>query len=499
MDRLLVVDSFCNRAEFSATKGSPLYFDEGILRVLIVASRETITPITLITDPSLTASAKVIWMVLSWYEVAGVSEKPSISGLARRTGLSRTTVREAVRQLGRSRWRAAVDHLPVGDAGQPINSSAELTAAATTTTTTTAKPRTATRSTDAVAAVTLEAVTSPGVETGVATAVAVTPASPGIPVTPVTPINKSSTKYAVPVAATQASAPPMAESRQSPFLNPVTQVGPAMRVRPVSQTGPAVRMPLELLFDGSLSPQTRVVYGLLQAVPGFRYPSGESTYFNIARLAGKDPRSIKRAIHEMARAGWLEFSQENQRAPICFTLRHPVAEMRRRELARVKRRIERAPYLGEALMREYLTLIVDSEQYEDDAAPGFLVNPLTDERLQFDRYYPPDVAFEFNGPQHYHATDLYSAEEAARQRARDLIKRGLCDEKGIKLIVVHAEDLSFEAMRRKVEGYLPLRQLSDHHEVVQFLDNVSRSYRRRVRRWDRGVDGGTIVVRHAHR
>lgn len=252
--------------------------------------------------------------------------------------------------------------------------------------------------------------------------------------------------------------------------------------------GPAVSIPVDLVTDGSLSAQARVTYGLLQGAPGFRHPSGEAMYLEIGRLAGKDPRTVKKAVGDLVSAGWLEIAQANQCAPVRFTLGNPAAAKRERALARVKRRIERAPFLGEALMREYLSLIVDSEEFEDNAAPGFLVNPLTDERLQFDRYYPPSVAFEFNGPQHYRATQLFSAEEVAKQRARDLIKQGICVERGIKLIVVHAEDLSLEAMRRKVEGHLPVRRDPDEG-LINYLEQVSRPYRRSVRRRERSAAG----------
>src|SRR5690606_5703483 len=177
-----------------------------------------------------------------------------------------------------------------------------------------------------------------------------------------------------------------------------------------------------------------------------------------------------------------EFTQANQLAPIRFRLRNPVAEERAQELEWVKRRIERAPFLGEALMREYLSLIVDSEDFEDDAAPGFLVNPLTGERLQLDRYYPVGVAFEFNGPQHYGETELFSAEEASMQRVRDYIKAGICAERGITLVVVHPEDLSLERMRRIVGNLLPLRDLHGQTPVIRYLESRSRTYRKFARR-----------------
>lgn len=333
--------------------------------------REAKVPLALLQDPGLNASAKVVWSLSYWDALRGPVRDTSITQVARRTGLTRPTIRQALDQLRQSGWRwppARFDH------GK----------------------------------------------------------SPG-----------------------------------------------------ASQR---VRMPVDLLCDRALAPQARVIYGILQAVPGFRHPDGEATFVEIGRLARRDPRAVRNALRQLASTGWIDLGRASQRAPIYFTLRNPIVERLDRELARVIQRIERAEFRGEALMREYLSLLVDSDQFEDDAAPGFLVNPLTGERLQFDRYYPPSVAFEFNGPQHYHATERFTAEDAEKQRARDLIKLGLCVEKGITLIVVHAEDLTLDTMRKKVEGHLPLRRLDGWEELAAYLEEASRPYRRWARRqWRRGT------------
>ncbi len=132
-------------------------------------------------------------------------------------------------------------------------------------------------------------------------------------------------------------------------------------------------------------------------------------------------------------------------------------------------------------MREYLTLLVDSDDFEDDASPGFLVNPFSDERLELDRFYPPGAAFEFNGPQHYGATDRFPDKDVAKQRGRDHLKIGICMSKGIHLHGIHAEDLTLETMRRKAGAVLPLRDLSGHEPLVAFLEAVARRYRRAAR------------------
>lgn len=243
-----------------------------------------------------------------------------------------------------------------------------------------------------------------------------------------------------------------------------------------------VTVPGDLLADRRVGIPGRVLYGLLQAAPGYRNRAGEFSYEWLAGLAQASPNSVRRAVRELARAGWLQISQVNKFSPVRFSLRHPGVDRGEAEVDRARRRLEEAPFLGEALMREYLTLLVDSDDFEDDASPGFLVNPWSDERLKLDRFYPPSVAFEFNGPQHYAATERFPDKDVAKQRGRDHLKIGICVSKGIHLQVIHAEDLTLETMRRKAGSVLPLRDPAGHERLAAFLEAVGRRYRRAARR-----------------
>lgn len=260
---------------------------------------------------------------------------------------------------------------------------------------------------------------------------------------------------------------------------------PAPHQPPTPRQGEAC-LPGDLLHDGRVSVQAKLLYASLQRTPGFSASAGQCTYAQLSHLTGLGPNTVKRAVRALQETGWLTISQRNKFSPIHFVLRNPAAERRAEATAQVQRRLNRAPYLGEALMREYLTLIVDSDEYDDDASPGFLINPYTGEELQFDRYYPPGVAFEFQGPQHYGPTDLYAEEaDIRKQQARDYIKRGISASRGIHLAVVHPEDLTLAGMCQKVQGLLPLRQLDGHELAIAYLEQVSRAYRRKARRPDR--------------
>jgi hypothetical protein len=82
----------------------------------------------------------------------------------------------------------------------------------------------------------------------------------------------------------------------------------------------------------------------------------------------------------------------NRLAPICFSLGNPTAARGQADIARARKRLKRAESAGEALMREYLTLLIDSQDYDDD--------------------------------------------EVARQQARVFMKASICRTRGIQVQVV---------------------------------------------------------------
>ena len=238
-----------------------------------------------------------------------------------------------------------------------------------------------------------------------------------------------------------------------------------------------VEIPIELLEDHSVRPQAVVMYGVLQATPEYKPPTGKYTRKQLREMTGKALKTISRATNMLVQRGWLERARKNHLCPYIFTVKNPIYEQCKEEIERIKRLLRRPNRRGEQLMRRHLSLIVDSEDFEDDASPGFLVNPFTDEEMQLDRYYPGLAAFEFNGRQHYEPTEFATPKDVAKQKARDCIKAMICQERGIPLIIVHPEDLTLERMIQKVGNYLPLRDLRKKGPVIRFLEEVSLRYR----------------------
>lgn len=129
-------------------------------------------------------------------------------------------------------------------------------------------------------------------------------------------------------------------------------------------------------------------------------------------------------------------------------------------------------------MREFLTLLIESDNFLDNAAPAWLTNPFTGERMELDRYYEAGVGFEFQGSQHFRATDFCNSYESAKQQGRDMLKQAIFARLGKTLIEVLPCDLNLEAMRRKVGTLLPGRDLRGHESLIDFLNRAGRSYAR---------------------
>lgn len=251
---------------------------------------------------------------------------------------------------------------------------------------------------------------------------------------------------------------------------------PGSRLRRVS-------LPGHLVSDAGLHPAAKVLYGILALMAQQTGAHGHHFRFDrLRQVTGWSLKRVRYAVRTLIETGWIEVKQAHRLAPVHYVLRDPLKAQSIAELERVKVRLGKARFLGEALMREYLSLLIECDVFEDDAAPGFLINPVTNERLQFDRFYPPHLAFEFNGPQHYTPSKEYPAEQVAWQRAKDFIKLGICSIRGIELCIVHAEDLSLETMRRKIGTRLPLRDLRHEGPRIAYLESVARAYRRVVKR-----------------
>ena len=138
---------------------------------------------------------------------------------------------------------------------------------------------------------------------------------------------------------------------------------------------------------------------------------------------------------------------------------------------------------GEAIAWAMVKLALEPVTCCANARPDFLLNPDTGELLELDIWIAEHkLAVEFNGAQHYRPTTFASEEEVAKQQQRDAMKAALLEKNKIALAVLTAADLSVEAVRQKLEGLAPLRDLSLFQPLVSFLNRVGRNYQRKAQR-----------------
>ncbi len=283
--------------------------------------------------------------------------------------------------------------------------------------------------------------------------------------------------------ASQASPPPDVSLAYNTVRKGQAELASSAWNSQVPPAGQTAAIPTALLSERRVGARAKLLYGLLQLTPAFQGRSTSTSYAELGALADASPNTVKLAVQELAETGWLRITREKHTTPPRFVLLDPDHYRQRLEVVRARRRLRKPGSKGEKLMREFLSLLVDCDTFDDEAAPPFLVNPVTQEHLRFDRFYPPGVAFEYNGAQHYGATDWYPSDEDARQQhLRDLIKAGICYYRGIKLVVVHSEDLSLEGMRRKVGALLPFRDLRGHDLLADDLENRGFLYRKAAHR-----------------
>jgi len=204
--------------------------------------------------------------------------------------------------------------------------------------------------------------------------------------------------------------------------------------------------------------------------------TGVFTFPRLRSHTGLASNTLRLAVKDLVTSGWMVRSQKNRSSPIRFTLGSLELRHGRNELRAAQRRLKRADFKGEALMKEYLSLLIDSDRFTDNARPGSLANPLTGERLELDRFYLSGVGFEFHGDQHVGESELCSKEESDAQRLRDLIKGGLCVYQDIQLVVIYARDLSIKSILRKIGNRLPLRDLSGRGALIEWLENRTWVY-----------------------
>ena len=101
--------------------------------------------------------------------------------------------------------------------------------------------------------------------------------------------------------------------------------------------------------------------------------------------------------------------------------------------------------IPELRVRAILCELFPGERVEYNARPGWLRNPKTGKPMEFDIWYPDkDIAFEYNGWQHYKAVPRQGVwkGEVQAQWERDRQKYRIAQEHGIRVFTILAKHLN---------------------------------------------------------
>ncbi|HHX28913.1 MAG TPA: MarR family transcriptional regulator [Firmicutes bacterium] len=278
----------------------------------------------------------------------------------------------------------------------------------------------------------------------------------------------------------------------------------------------------ELSLDKALSPAEK---GLYIAIRTLRPKS-------IAELAHHlsiSPASASRGCAILAKRGWVKIEAVSREKRVWAVVPEFVQV---RQAALLSEIYHMQPYKGEFLLKVLLDGHVLSRNYVDNARPKWLVNPTTEEQMEIDRFYPAEDdgmggqgqgasgvlgqagrsaqnevgrsahgqagrtahgqagktdqgqacktghGFEFHGPQHFRTTKAYpNVEELRKTQARDLMKKAICADHGVKLIVVTYKDLSPKGILKRIPDTLPTGPVDFDGSFMKKVGELCNNYR----------------------
>ncbi|MEW8978871.1 MAG: hypothetical protein AB2385_10730, partial [Symbiobacterium sp.] len=163
----------------------------------------------------------------------------------------------------------------------------------------------------------------------------------------------------------------------------------------------------DVILDPALTLEQKGLYSLLSVMAERGEPT---TIGNVLARSDLSPKTLRNHLKALAAKGFLSVvpSERDRRSRLVLLVgniekrNEAMIQAIIRRLAQARSRIRdegSKESIGEALMKEWLSLLIAIDTYTDNARPGFLVSPLTHERLEYDRWYPTvRVAFEFHGP-----------------------------------------------------------------------------------------------------
>lgn len=199
----------------------------------------------------------------------------------------------------------------------------------------------------------------------------------------------------------------------------------------------------------------------------------------IVARTGMSRETVRYAMKELSDAGWVIVAKARgvRARTIWPVFPHRVEAAMAAEL---EGEMERAPYIGEWIMRAFCDILVASGYFIDFSRPPWLRNLATKARLAVDREYVQlKVGLECQGDRHYRSSGSAEDDKAlAEQQLRDSQKIAHCTRHGVRLVEVTAANLRRDIMVAKLKTVLPLTAYATAHAstLIDALDVIGQDY-----------------------
>lgn len=249
-----------------------------------------------------------------------------------------------------------------------------------------------------------------------------------------------------------------------------------------AMTRPCLVLPTDILFERRLPRGACWTWGLIGRL------GGRFEYRELRHATGYSQDTLSKHVRALIAQRWLVGGPQRRARRVIYNVRgaNPRAVRRAQDLQELERGLQVARNTPGYSQGQYLLARLIQEMYPglevlENAEIAGLDNVETGGRLQVDLYVPDQkLAIEFQGHQHAGPTERYpSVEEFRARRKRDLIKRGLCQEKGIELISLWPQDLSSDGIARALGHRLRFEGVrEDRWHVVRFLEQRAEWYRK---------------------
>ena len=236
-----------------------------------------------------------------------------------------------------------------------------------------------------------------------------------------------------------------------------------------------LQVPTGLLQEESLHLADLALYIHLLLHPG-------CSISELSKMTGQARSTVRIQSKRLADSGWIVVLTQGSKKAMYPTISDEyqvqIAELYKEQIRYVAR-------VGQTHMHEWLKILLDVPEILENARPWFLQNPETGEYMEYDCYLPEpyNVAWEFQGQQHFRTTDIFPDDEALRRlQMRDLIKVSLSKKHGIELMIVTEEDLNYKGMLAKIPPGIPLRYVDPNGPRVRSLESLCQEYTANIKR-----------------